>query len=142
MKDCAVQLMRTAQFVCIYKISVMAQRHVSIDMAHYYRLNVADVSAAGGGIAHMAYGDRTLAQLRNGFLGKHIVHKALAPVLAENPVVRYGYATALLTAMLQSVQAETGCFRYRSGFARIYAEYAAFLMNISKHALNSFPQKE
>ena len=98
MKNSAVKLMGAAQFIGIYKISVVTKSHVSLDMADDDRLDVVGVFAASGGIAYMADSDAAVAQMGQLFLRKNFGYEAVAAVLPEKTVIRNSDAAAFSNA--------------------------------------------
>ncbi len=90
------------------------------------RLHVAQVRAAGGGIAVVADGAVALQPLHHRRLGEVVADQADMALVEELLAVEADDAGRLLAAMLKRVQAERGQ-RGRVGMAE-YAEDAAFLV--------------
>ena len=143
MEDGAVQLMIPAQGVGVHQIAVVTERHVSLHMTDHHGLNVVDVLAAGGGVAHMAHCNVGVPQSGEILFGENIRHQTIAAVLAKQAVIRNGDAAALLSAMLQGIESKVGFPGNGRGFSGIDAKHAALLMNAVKHAFYqpSIPKK-
>ena len=112
MKNSAVELMGAAQFIGIYKISVVAKSHVSLDMADDDRLDIIGVFSAGGGIAHMADSDAAAAQVGQLILRKNFCYEAIAAMLPEKAVIGHGDAAAFLAAVLECVESQIDHFSH------------------------------
>ena len=138
MKNSAVELMGAAQFVGVYKISVVAKSHVALDMADDDRLDVVGVFAASGGVAYMADSDAAVAQMGQLFLRKNFGYEAVAAVLPEKTVIRNSDAAAFLAAMLKRVESQINHFGHGRRFFSINTENAALFVKSVCHGIISF----
>ena len=88
------------------QVAVVGQRHIAVREAEDERLDVVGGAGAGGGVAHMA--DRAVAPetLDLAFVGEHLREQAEPAVPDEMAMVVRDDAGALLSAVLQRVQAE------------------------------------
>ena len=126
---CAHELV--AQLVGVDQIAVVADGDLTVRAIDQNRLRVGEPAFAGGRIADVSDGDVTW-QLRRASARRRRPRRSPSPRHADLAAVGGGDARALLTAMLQRVQAEVG---HVGGFGMTEdAEDAALVFELVQHA--------
>ena len=138
MENRAAQLQLLPQLGGVDQVAVMAQRHGALHVVDHDGLGVHPGGGAGSAVAHMAHGHVAQAQLRHFVRGEHVVHQAVVLMGGEQAVVVHHDAAAFLAPVLQGEQPVIRRGRHVALFLRQYAEYAAFLMQLTHKCLVTF----
>ena len=127
-EDRALVLQLAAQRRAVRQVAVVAQGHVAVVEAEDERLDVVRGARAGRGVAHVADGPVSLESFDFALVAEHLGEQAESAMAGQMAVIVGDDTGALLTAMLQRVQAEIG----ESGGVRVapHAEDATFLVNV------------
>ena len=126
----AAKLQLLPQLLGIYQVAVVRDRHAPLAMVYHNGLRVAALAPARGAIAHMAYRNVAMPEPRKCIRVEHLVDKSVVLMIAEQPVIVYNDAAALLPAMLQRIKCIISKGSYICPLLRIYAEHAALFMDL------------
>ena len=118
--------------VVVDKIAVVRNRQPALYIMRNQRLGIRAYRRTRRGIAHMP--DRNVArQTLQLFLGKYFAYQTHVLVVGHHAPVGYRYAAALLPAVLKRKQTVVYHRRNIAPLGIVYAEYAAFLVNVVKY---------
>ena len=116
----------------------MGQSHTPFEVVDNDGLYVALMVGAGGGIAHMAYGDISLAQRFQPLGRKYFTDQSHVAAGGEHPPVVDHDAGALLSPVLQSKQAVISQAGHILLLGAAHPKYTALLVQVpllSPHSL-------
>ena len=130
-KNCAGVFHLLAQFHSVDQISVVCQRHFSLDVIDHDRLGIVAVVGSGGAVADVPYGDPAVAETLQNIGREHVVHKPGVLIGRENPVVVHHDPAGFLSPVLQGKQSVIGSAGNIGGFEGIDAEHAAFFSQVA-----------
>ena len=138
MEDGAAQFQLGSQLKGIAQIAVVGQGQLSLHVVHHHRLTVGLIGAAGGSVAHMTHRHGALRKFFQLLPGEHLVHRTQIPMGGKHTVVIDHNAAALLSPVLQGVQAVISHPRKVCRLLGIGTENAAFFVKFC-HEYSPFP---
>ena len=107
LEDRALADERVAQLAGVHQVAVVADRELTVHAVDDDRLRVRELALAGGRVAHVADGE-IARQARERLRVERLVDVPHRLAVTDLDAVGRGDARALLSAMLQRVQAEVG----------------------------------
>ena len=115
MEDSAVELELAAKLIGVAEVSVVGKSHLALLMVDLDGLAVRSAVAAGRAVARMGDSHGALRELQQIVARKDFVDKSDILARSEHSVVVDDYAAALLSSVLQSIEAVVGEIRHGAG---------------------------
>ena len=139
-EDGAVQLQLTAQLEGVAQVAVVCQRQLALLVVDLDGLAVVPVVGAGGAVADVPHRHGAVGEVVHDVLGEHVADESQILVGVEESVVTDHDAAALLTTVLEGVEAVIGGAGHRGGLRGVDAKDAAlFVKFFHKYLLLNRP---
>ena len=128
MEQSPAQLQLGPQLQSVAQISVVGKGHFALHMIDHNGLGIGPIGAAGGAVAHVAYGNIAQGILLQVLPVKRVGQQSQVLVNGKIAVAVHHNAAAFLAPMLQGKQAIVADIRHPCVNGRIDTEHAALLM--------------